>query len=44
MAELMQTERTYVKDLETCVKVGIQAIKRYEMKFTNTMKDNILMS
>lgn len=22
MAELLQTERTYVKDLEVCVKVG----------------------
>ena len=44
MAELMQTERTYVKDLETCVKVGIQALERFEMKFTNTMKDNNLLS
>ena len=27
MAELLHTERTYVKDLETAVKVGSQYIK-----------------
>ena len=26
MAELLQTERTYVKDLETCINVSLQNI------------------
>lgn len=37
MAELLQTERTYVKDLETCIKVFLN-----EMKVNSSVPAQIL--
>lgn len=42
MAELLQTERTYVKDLETCIRVYLSEMKNSNVPLQIARKDDVI--